>query len=577
MTDPVSNNLTTEQTQPTQAPGNHTDQKNIARVGTVSIGSLSAMALAACGDGGETAQSPNPGPAPVPAPVPPTDQQVSRLLGQAAFGATDDSIAQVHRLGMADWLEQQFVMTGNGTRWSWLTRKGFMNDAFRMGINGADQCLWYKAITSPDVVRQRMALALSEIFVINQRSLNGAGGYRNFACGHYMDMLESHAFGNYRELLEDVTLSVQMGCYLSMRGSQKANATGRAPDENYAREVLQLFSIGLYELNADGTQKLDSSGNPIETYVQEDVIGLARAFTGWDTDGYVATSAEHWRRPMKFFPQHHEPGEKRFLGITIAPDTDGQECMQRALDTIANHPNVAPFFSKQLIQRFITSNPSPAFVGRVSAVFDNDGEGVRGNLRAVVRAILLDPEARNDENVLSNSFGKVREPMIRFIQWARTFNAKDPTDQWNIRDMSNGALYLGQSPLRAISVFNFFRPGFTPSNTQLGDVGMVAPELQITSETTVAGYANLMQSVIRNGFAGVEADYATELSLVDSPTALVLRIDTLLTANQLTQGTFDTILAVVESMRNETPTDKLHRVYAAILLVMTAPDYVVQK
>lgn len=542
----------------------------------ISVAAMASLGLPACGDGGSPPVA-GPTPAPTPTPVPPTSSEAARFLGQASLAATEDEINAVVSSDYESWLDQQFETPGNGSRWDWLMANGYFDETYRNGVNGADQSIWYKAITSPDGVRQRVTLALSEIFVIGQSNINGAGGWKGFGVAEYMDLLERHAFGNYRELLGEVTLSHQMGCFLSMRNSKKANAAGRAPDENYAREVLQLFSIGLYELSVDGEIARDAQNNPIETYNSDDIAGLARAFTGWNTNNYDAAVPDHWQRPMRFIPDNHEPGEKKFLGLTIAPGTDGEQAMQLALDRIASHSNVGPFISKQLIQRLVTSNPSPAYVQRVATVFNDDGLGERGNLKAVIKAILLDSEARAAVEPQDNTSGKLREPMLRFLQWARTFKAVDASGEWNIHSLSNSATALGQSPLRSPSVFNFFRPGFVPPNTALGNLNKVAPEIQITSETTVIGYANFMQSVIRNGRNNVKADYSTELALADDPQALVDRVQLLLAANQLSATTVATIVNAIESMPSTTDEHKRRRVEATVLLVMISPDYLVQK
>jgi len=369
-----------------------------------------------------------------------------------------------------------------------------------------------------------------------------------------------------------------MGVYLSMRGSRRADGTGRAPDENYAREVLQLFSIGLYELDQSGSLKRDASGNPIETYTQEDIVGLARAFTGWEADRFVRGEPTHWRRPMKLLPDYHEPGAKRFLGLTIPAGTDGATTLESALDHIAAHPNVGPFIGRQLIQRLVTSNPSPAYVYRVAQTFADDGNGQRGNLGAVIRAVLLDPEARDASAVDSETFGKVREPIVRFVQWARTFRARDPEGRYLLYDYSDPANKLGQSPSRAPSVFNFFRPGYVPPNTALGERGLVAPELQITSESSVVGYANFMLRVVRTGLGNrLVPNYGREQRLAGDPAALVARLDLLLGGGQLSEATRAAIESALETIRNDDEVKRLARVHAAILMVMVSSDYLVQR
>lgn len=564
----------------TDTPGN----RGRRMLGLTAIAGL----LAACGGGGGTSDnSSGGGLAPAPSPSSPgqepvyepdgpvTEKRASRFLGQASLGATDEDIAKVVASGFEAWLDEQMAIAGNGSRFNWLIEQGYQNDGTLFTLLGSDQSLWFKLFTSPDTLRQRIALALSEIFVINGMGITGAGDFRNFGVAAYMDMLETYAFGNYRTLLEEVTLSHQMGAFLSMRGSRKADANGQAPDENYAREVLQLFSIGLYKLNLDGTYVLNGNGQPIETYTNDDVVGLARAFTGWDADTSVPIP-ERWRARMVHDASAHESREKSFLGLTIPAGTDGPTSMRMALDWIAQHPNVAPFISRQLIQRLVTSNPSSYYVRRVAEVFNDNGDGVRGDLGAVVKAILLDPEARL--TVLSSPVvGKVREPLLRFVHWARSFGATGNGRQCEVSDMSSPSVALGQSPLRASSVFNFFRPGFTPPNTELGEAGYTAPELQIASEVSVIGYANFMTNIIRSGMQGVQSDYANELALVNDPAALLDRLDLLLTAGQLSEQTRSMVLSTISSLPVNDDEDRRVRVHAAILLVMISSDYLIQK
>ena len=508
---------------------------------------------------------------------PMTEKSASRFLGQASMGATDEQIARVMELGYEGWIDEQMTVSGNGSRYDWMLEHGFNGSVNEFTLLGSDQSLWFKMFTSPDTLRQRIALALSEIFVINGFGITGTGEYRNFGVAAYMDLLEDHAFGRYRNLLESITLSHQMGAFLSMRGSKKALTEGRSPDENFAREILQLFSIGLYELNANGTVKRDASGQPIETYTNDDIVGLARAFTGWDTN-YSAQVPARWREQMVANDADHEPGEKNFLGMTIPAGTGARSSLQMALDHIAGHDNVGPFLAYQLIQRLVTSNPSSFYVGRVAASFNDNGFGERGDLGSVVKAILLDPEARRTD-LSSPTVGKVREPMLRFSHWARSFNASDITSarDCNVADMSNPASDLGQSPMRASSVFNFFRPGFVPPNTTLGANGLVAPELQIANEVTVIGYANFMTNVIRSGLQGMQSAYLPELQLVEDPAALLDRVDLLLTAGALSDTTRSLILNTLQSLPVADDEDRRVRVNTAVLLVMVSADYLVQK
>ena len=494
------------------------------------------------------------------------------------MGATREQIARVQSLGFSGWLNEQFAMAQSGSRWDYLIANKYDAIAVKFSENGIDQALWRKLLASPDTLRQRVTLALSEILVAGIGGFVG-NGWNNFSGAAYMDLLEAHAFGNYRTLLQQISLSVPMGEFLTYRGNVKFNpTTGALPDENYAREIMQLFTIGLVQLNNDGTPKL-VGGAQQETYALEDITGLARVFTGWgyDLTGTSDQVPEFKRRPMLMTASRHETGAKTFLGSTIAAGTDGATSMTRALDIIFAHPNVAPFVSRQLIQRLVSSNPSAAYVARVSVVFNNDGKGVKGNLKAVIGAILLDDEARNAARVNDPNFGKLREPILRFSAWARAFRASSPTDAWAIGNTSDPGTRLGQSPARSATVFNFFRPGYVPANSAIGTARMVAPEFQITNESTVVGYVNYMQGAISRGVGDVKADYSALLPVADNSQALLDEINLVMVAGQLAPATVNLIRGGIDSMPKGTEATRLNRIYAALVMVMASPEFIVQK
>jgi len=412
----------------------------------------------------------------------------------------------------------------------------------------------------------------------------------------YWDMLVAGVTGNFRKLMEDVTLNPAMGYYLNTRGNQKENAQGRQPDENYAREVMQLMTLGLYQLNADGTVKKAADGTPLDSYTQDDVAHLARVFTGYDLDiksaertafpvpgqTYTIESNQWTQRPMVLTASRHSLMEAKFLGATVAANTEGTAALKTALDTLFNHPNVGPFIGKQLIQRLVTSNPSAGYVSRVSAIFADNGAGVRGDMKSVLAAVLLDNEARSPDGLASPDFGRLREPMLRLVQWGRTFGVTSTKDTWKIGNTSDAASRLGQSPLRSPSVFNFFRPGYVPPSTVLASEGKSAPEFQLVNETSVGGYLNHLQSVLANGYDSkdVVASYAAEKTLVTDAGALVRRLNLLLCANQLSAATQKTItdaLAAPAVTAASSDAVKLNRIYAAVLMVMASPEYLIQK
>lgn len=538
--------------------------------------------------------------------TPQSDQEAARFLLQAQFSASDAEVAAVRSAGYKAWLESQLAQPMGQAGWDWLNSKGY-GDPFALQADGvspanyfdstspADYMVWSQLMTASDAPRKRMALALSEIMVVSLVGLEL--NWRSHAAAAYWDVLNTHAFGNYRALLEAITLDVAMGYYLNTKGNKKADGRGSAPDENYAREVMQLFSIGLVELNLDGTPRLDANGAPIDTYSNTDVSNLAHVFTGWDVDnsqnvnvsipqtgGGTRTvgNTAFSRRRMVQVGNNHSTVAPTFLRATLT-NTAAVPELGAALDVLFNHANTAPFICKQLIQRLVTSNPSAAYVRRVATVFVNNGSGVRGDLAAVYAAILRDDEARSPAGLSAPEFGKVREPMLRLVQWARTFGSTSVSGNWKIGDLSNAGTALGQSPLRSGSVFNFFRPGYVPPATALS-AGTVAPEFQLINESSVAGYLNYMQNMIgtattssRNDIAG--NPYTTEIGLALSPTpaspsALIARLNLLLTGGQLSDANLNLITTTVGSMA---ATNLRNRVCAAILMVMASAEYLVQK
>lgn len=540
---------------------------------------LATTTLAACGGGSPVGTAP----ADDAVPVAMTANMASRFLGQASLDANDASIAHVMELGFEAWLNEQMALPLSQSHRDWLVEKGFNADTpENANTNGGwERTVWRKLFSSPDSLRQKTVLAWSELFVVS--GLGIPVNWRNFAIANYLDTLEGLAFGNFRDLLEAVTLSSAMGTYLNMKGNRKADpATGRVPDENYAREVMQLFTIGLYQINPDGTLKLGDDGQPLETYTNEDTQGLAAVFTGWgnstvaaDPSGTLVVAAYRHGLPMQLNGSQHSTTEKRFLNVTISPGTNGTESLKIALDTLFLHPNTAPFVTKFFIQRFVTSNPSPSYVQRVSDVFTDNGLGVRGDMAAVIKAILLDPEARSGK--ASTTFGKLREPMIRLLQWGRTFGAT--SDTWNL-GFTSADTALGQSPLYAPSVFNFFRPGYTPPNTSIAEAALLAPEFQILSEPTVVNYINYMAGTINNARV-VKVDYTPELELARDVPALVDRYNLWFAAGQLSTAALDAIKSAVQSIAipaTGAPDNALrNRIYAATLLVMSSPEYLIQK
>jgi uncharacterized protein (DUF1800 family) len=517
--------------------------------------------------------------------------EAARFLAQATLGANRAEITLLQKIGYVAWLNREFAKPVQDGHYDWLsansdpaTGKPFSHIDFKFDQNGFDASAWRKLLSAPDGLRQRIVLALSEIIVV---SIDGLDAYwPQFRAAAYLDILETHAFGNYRQLLQAVSTSTAMGQYLTFLGNEKSNpVTGSNPDENYARELLQLFTIGLNELNIDGTKKL-VNGAPVETYKQADISQLARIFTGWNWDPpYVDDRPEpsFAKRPLIQVPELHETGASTFLGGAVPDGLDGADSLTMALDIIFAHPNVAPFVSRQLIQRLVTSNPVSAYVARVATVFNNNGKGVKGDMKAVITAIFLDNEARNLANLSNQEFGKVREPILRFTAFARAFNIASDNGTWDLEWVRSADWGLGQAPLHSPTVFNFFRPGYVPPNSAVATAGLVAPELQLTNETTVIGYVNFMQSKVYTyaAFAdpadkdkNLQVDYSNLLQLAGNPTALANEVSLLLTANQLSAVTVSTIRNAVAQIDINDPNN---RVLATVLLALAAPEFIVSK
>jgi len=334
-----------------------------------------------------------------------TDEEAARFLLQSQFSASEADIAAVRSKGYLPWLGEQVDRAPEQGGRDWILSKA-------ANTVNSDDMIWNQLMTAPDGLRKRMALVFSEIFVVSRNAIGSS--WPELMMAQYWDTLVAGVTANFRKLLEDVTLNPAMGYYLNTRGNQKENAQGRQPDENYAREVMQLMTIGLYQLDADGSVKTGGDGAPLDTYSLDDVTNLARVFTGYDLDIRASdVDSSAWTaRPMALTAARHSVLEARFLGASVPAGTEGKAALKIALDTLFNHPNVGPFIGKQLIQRLVTSNPSPAYVARVAAVFDDDGTGTRGNLKAVVRALLLDAEARTPGGAADD--GKLREPILRF-------------------------------------------------------------------------------------------------------------------------------------------------------------------
>ena len=545
----------------------------------------------------------------------------NRFLNQATFGATREEVLALIRLNNERltsyelWIDEQISATVTDNYLS-ATINGYPQFNYvRNGDTFVDQ--WFtNTLEAPDQLRQRVAWSLSQIFVVSSR---GSLLFRRpFGVADYYDLLVRNSFGNYRDLLEKITLHPAMGQYLSMAGNRKENSNGNiSPDENFAREVMQLFSIGLVQLNLDGSPVLDANGNRIDTYTTETIEGFARVFTGWNyqceqdnpncTFSGVRVEEEppepgfNQVEPLVMYAQEHEAGTKTILSYpgaqvtTIPAGQTGEQDLKMALDNIFNHPNVGPFIAKQLIQRMTASNPSPGYIERVASVFNNDGTGTRGNLEAVVRAILLDNEIRSpigSHNI--NTASKMKEPIMRIIHFWRNFDAFAGNGRIDASRNFNGGRFspsdlLAQGPLQANSVFNFYSPFYAPAG-EIADQNLVAPELQLANEflnTTLTNYFYLQVNSQTNadnvredlGRVYINTTEETLLAANRSADLLIDRIAVKLFggADQISTTLRDIVREQLDLTLPNSADNIEARTKQAIFLIVTSPEFAWQK
>ncbi len=545
--------------------------------------------------------------------------QAALFLNRATFGPTENDINNLlSKSTYENWVIEQFNTT---TTYHLPDVKNLgrrmcanINDDGSARIDSWEyrfprHHVWWEAATKAnDQLRQRIALALSEILVVSDSDGLGLSQY-HLAVTSYYDVLVKHAFGNYRDLLEDVALHPAMGDFLSMSRNQKENTEGTIrPDENFARENLQLFTIGVHELNVDGTKKRDGNNNFIPTYDQKTIEEFAKVFTGWS---YADKDWKEWPGeanrlvPLKAFEEYHDTSAKTLLNGEISPSgQSAQEDLEFALDNIFKHPNIAPYISKQLIQRLVTSNPTPQYVARVAEKFNNNGNGIKGDMKAVVSAILLDEEALAENK--PDNFGKLREPMLRMSHLWRVFNMKTSLRIGHYWDSDKRCGYgaypsynfysslpnfnkdLGQGPLQARSVFNFFRPDFSPTGL-LNDNGIAAPEFQIINENTMVSATNLYYKLIEKfstdqGFTPAlekhsEFDMRDITNLAENTDNLLDYLNLVL-LNKEMSSSLRTILAEhlnAADIFNDDREGQFQKAREAVMLIIGSPEYLIQR
>jgi uncharacterized protein (DUF1800 family) len=577
------------------------------------VAACAVLALTLCACGGDDTDSaaglsssttsvspattPTPSPAPVsatptPTPAPVGAADAARLLEQATFGVTASDVAHVQSIGIDAYLNEQLAYAPTQyTGYSYSPALAPV-DCVADGSNPPDAAslcardqytpfqvqrdFFMHALNNPDQLRQRVAFALSQIMVVSSVQIR-----HSYALADYQNVLLKDALGNYRTLLQDVTLNPAMSYYLDMADSAESDPlNGTVPNQNYAREVLQLFSIGLVELNPDGTEQLDAGGAPIPTFDGATIEGFASVFTGW-TYPPLPGAISRWSNPANFdgqmvaFPDHHQPGTKALLnGYTVAANQAPAQDLANALDNIFNHPNVGPFVSKQLIQHLVTSNPSPAYVARVAAVFANNGQGVRGDLSAVVRAILTDAEARG-ATPATNVFGHLREPALFITSILRSLGGQS---DGVLPSVASAA--MGQPIFTPETVFSFYPPSYQIPGTQT-----VAPEFGINNAVTALARANFVDTVIMLGGVTPDPTVAhstgttinlTSLSGATNNTALIAKLNQTLMHGSLPSDASNIILAAANSV-TASSTDPLAAARAAVYLILTSAQYQVER
>jgi uncharacterized protein (DUF1800 family) len=550
------------------------------------------LALAACGGGGGNTAAPTPTPTPTPTPPTVGAADAARLLDQATFGVTASDIAHVQSVGTNAYIAEQLAYPPSQYSGYAYTPHTAPTTCKNDGSNPPDAAslcardqyspfqvqrdFFKHALNNPDQLRQRVAFALSQIMVVSSVEI-----YEAYGLAAFQNILLNDALGNYRTLLQDVTLSPTMGHYLDMANSDMTNPqNGTVPNQNYAREVMQLFSIGLVQLNADGTLQLDASGAPIPTFDGATIEGLASVFTGWTYPPLPGANSQ-WTNPINFsgtmvaFPGHHQGGTKALLnGYTVPANQTPEQDLANALDDIFNHPNVGPFIGKQLIQHLVTSNPSPAYVARVAAVFANNGQGVRGDLSAVVTAILTDTEARGAAPA-ANDFGHLREPALFITGTLRSLGGQ--SDGVLPRSASSA---MGQPIFSPETVFSFYPPSYQIPGTQT-----LAPEFGIDNAATALARANFINTVIMQkgaapdptvaGSTGTTIDLTPFSGAADN-TALISQLNQSLMHGSLPSDAVNIILVAANSA-TASSTDPLAAARTAAYLLLTSAQYQVER
>ncbi len=503
-----------------------------------------------------------------------TTQAVAvRFLNMATFGAGPRDVNHLTKMTLQAWIDEQLAMKAS-------CHLASLNETQDNNQRENRMEVWFRhAVSAPDQLRQRVAFALSEVFVVS----DVGSGIATNALAVYYDVLVRNSFGNFRDILEQVTLSPAMGHYLSVLHNQKADRKlGIRADENYAREVMQLFTIGLVQLDTDGTPLLQANST-IPTYSQTDVENSARVLTGWGLGDSVSFfDGSDWRINMKPFENYHDHNPKTILNNTPVPGQGKAPAdLKILLDTLFNHPNVGPFIGRRLIQRLVTSNPSPAYIQRVTEAFNDNGSGVRGDMKAVITAVLLDPEALGGTKSNAN-FGKLREPLLVLTHLWRALDGKavDGLLRYYYPEST-----IGQAALSAGSVFNFFRPDFAPSGA-INDKGLFAPEFQLINDANNTRFYNELFSLIQWHYKG--KPYADPFSVLINisnlnkrakvPVDLVNYLDLMFTGSKLPDDVKTVLMGYIRSLDYKNSAGNgVTRSLEALYLIMSSPHYLIQR
>lgn len=504
---------------------------------------------------------------------PMNSEDAYRLVEQATFGPTLADIDEAGRLGPNTWIDQQMLqqptLLSN-------TLRQFDSSRWNEYVNA----WWRQVIQSDDQLRQRVAFALSEILVV---SAHDGLSSEQFGMSGYYDILIRNAFGNYRQLLEEITLNPVMGEYLSMKGNRKPEPSENIqPDENYARELLQLFSIGQVLLNDDGSPQLDDGGVPLPSYDQTSIENFARVFTGWhfaNAEDFRWPQNKDYLSPMTPWQDYHDTDAKTLLrGVETPAGQTAEEDLAAALDNIFNHPNVGPFISKQLIQRLVTSNPTPGYVRDVAAVFNSNIDGVRGSLGSVIKAILMHEEARSGHINAPETFGKIREPLLRLSHVWRAFEPESIHYDFNYGWVEKE---LAQSPLNSPSVFNFFRPDFSQPG-EISSRGLNSPEFQILDESSIITITSrlLASTIWSHNFkddiepSRMTIDISDEMNMVTDTTELLNHLNLLLLGGRMSSELENEVMSLMSARDYEG--SESQRVVEAIYLIASSPEAALQ-